>query len=118
MSHAFVEYDDARFRSFGLSIDLEAPSVAVTGALDLATGRLLVDAVDLASSGLDAAGHAVTVDLRDLEFLDAAGIGSIIAARNSARTRRSTVRVDAHGRIERILLIAGAASLLHRATLA
>jgi anti-sigma B factor antagonist len=55
--------------------------VAVAGELDLASAPELAGVL----RGLDAAGELVTLDLRDLTFIDVAGVRALQDARRIAR---------------------------------
>jgi anti-sigma B factor antagonist len=74
-----------------VAVDVAAACMTLTGELDLAT----VDLIRSASAALLAGtSHQVTIDLTDLTFIDATGLGEIVRIRaslNSAK-RRLTLR--------------------------
>jgi stage II sporulation protein AA (anti-sigma F factor antagonist) len=78
--------------------------VSVCGELDLATGPLLADA--LAST--DSMGDVV-VDMREVTFIDASGLGVLLAAARQVadRGRALTLVCGADGVVERLLALAG-----------
>lgn len=61
--------------------------VTVRGDLDLATSRMLVDHVVALGAG------DVVLDLREVEFIDASGLGALVAVRRHLRGLGSAVQV-------------------------
>lgn len=55
-------------------------TVSLAGELDLASAPALAGAL----AGVIQAGHDVTLDLRELQFIDSTGIGVLVRARNHA----------------------------------
>ena len=85
--------------------------VALWGELDLATAPDL----DAALIELQEAGADVAVDLRELAFMDSTGLRVIVAAHARAEGEEQSfviVRPRPGAPIERILAIAGVASVL------
>jgi anti-anti-sigma factor len=85
--------------------------VVVRGELDLATAPDL----ETALSELQEGGQDVVVDLRELEFMDSTGLRTLVAAHARAEDVGQTlviVRPLPGAPIERILAIAGVASVL------
>jgi anti-anti-sigma factor len=85
--------------------------VVVRGELDLATAPDL----ETALSELQEGGQDVVVDLRELEFMDSTGLRTLVAAHARAEDAGQTlaiVRPLPGAPIERILAIAGVASVL------
>jgi anti-anti-sigma factor len=85
--------------------------VVIRGELDLATAPDL----ETALSELQEAGQDVAVDLRELEFMDSTGLRALVAAHARAEDSAQTfviVRPRPGAPIERILAIAGVASVL------
>ena len=85
--------------------------VVLRGELDLATAPDL----DTALTELQEAGQDVAVDLRELAFMDSTGLRVIVAAHARAKDGEHSfviVRPRPGGPIERILAIAGVASVL------
>jgi anti-anti-sigma factor len=85
--------------------------VVIRGELDLATAPDL----ETALSELQEAGQDVAVDLRELEFMDSTGLRALVAAHARAEDSERTfviVRPRPGAPIERILAIAGVASVL------
>ena len=85
--------------------------VVLRGELDLATAPDL----DAALTELQEAGQDVAVDLRELAFMDSTGLRAIVAAHARAEDTEQSfviVRPRPGAAIERILAIAGVASVL------
>ncbi len=84
---------------------------ALHGSLDIATSPSLRAAL------LEAAeheGHALVVDLSNLEFLDSTGLGALIGAHKRAGERHGTLRiVVGEGQILRLLRITGLLDVFH-----
>ena len=82
----------------------------MAGELDLATVHALREALAVLASG---ASRPITIDLTDLHFIDACGLGEI--ARIAAWLRRSGERLTLarpSARIQRTFGVAGLADLL------
>lgn len=78
--------------------------VHLEGELDLSTLRLFRET--LREAQLNA--HSVSIDLQDLEFIDCAGLGTIVDA--DARARRQGDRlilVRGSGQVDRVLRLTG-----------
>lgn len=75
--------------------------VTVTGDVDLATAGQLRDALVRSA----AAGHPLAVDLSGVRFLDATGIGALVAGRLATGGRFRVV--GATGVVHRVLSITG-----------
>jgi anti-anti-sigma factor len=85
--------------------------VVIRGELDLATAPDL----DVALTELQEAGQDVVVDLRELAFMDSTGLRTMVAAHARAEDEGRSfviVRPLPGAPIERILAIAGVASVL------
>jgi anti-sigma B factor antagonist len=83
----------------------DAPAVALSGEVDVATAEKLTaeleDAI-LASDG------AFVIDLSAVEFLDSSGIGALLRARGVlGRADRALVLVCPPGPVRRVLSLAG-----------
>jgi anti-sigma B factor antagonist len=85
--------------------------VVLRGELDLATAPDLESAL----TELQEAGQDVAVDLRELAFMDSTGLRALVAAHARVEDREQSfviVRPRPGAAIERILAIAGVASVL------
>jgi anti-sigma B factor antagonist len=103
------------FDPTGFSISISERSgralVVIRGELDLATAPDL----ETALTELQEAGQDVVVDLRELAFMDSTGLRAIVAAHARAEDGELSfviVRPRPGAPIERILAIAGVASVL------
>ena len=82
--------------------------VEVNGDLDVHTSSLL-----RARLGGDAPGHpGVVVDLCEVPFLDASGLGVLVEGRSRARAAGGTLRLAGPARLARLLEIAGLEGVL------
>jgi anti-anti-sigma factor len=85
--------------------------VAVQGELDMATAPVFRSAVE----GLEALGSTVevTIDLSELLFIDAAGVGALVGVRNSVHGAGGRLRVRSpRPQVLRVLELAGVVHLL------
>jgi anti-sigma B factor antagonist len=94
-----------------LSIDVtslddgKAQLFVLHGSLDLATSPALRAALMEAA---EHEGHALVVDLTELEFLDSTGLGALIGAHRRATEKNGSLRlVVQEGQILRLLRITG-----------
>lgn len=65
-----------------VSIDAQAQTLALAGELDMANASTL--ASELETLEARAGGETVTIDLRELEFIDSTGIAVLVAAHRRA----------------------------------
>jgi anti-sigma B factor antagonist len=80
--------------------------LAVAGEVDLVTSRLVSVAIRIAITASNAT--ELVVDLGQVTFLDAAGIGALVAGRHLAAERGMAYRVtNPHGIVREVLDIAG-----------
>lgn len=85
------------------------PVVVVRGEIDLATA----DRLNVALSQAIAAGPRVTLDLREITFMDSTGINALVAAlHHLGQIPETTVLRDPTESVRRILAIAGIDHLL------
>jgi anti-sigma B factor antagonist len=85
--------------------DGKAQLFVLHGSLDLATSPVLRAALMEAA---EHEGHALVVDLSQLEFLDSTGLGALIGAHRRAAEKNGSVRlVVQEGQILRLLRITG-----------
>ncbi len=85
--------------------------LSLGGELDLATAPELESAL----LGRLAAGETVTVDLRELQFMDSSGVRVLVAAHTTARDGAGTllvVRPQPGGEVDRVLEVSGVAAAL------
>lgn len=76
--------------------------VCLSGELDIAA-REHCSAVCTAGDGVD-----VTVDLRDVAFMDCSGYGTLMAAQHALRQRQGSLEIrNAHGQPARLLALIG-----------
>jgi anti-anti-sigma factor len=82
---------------------LDVYVVALTGELDIASAKLLTDALG------DATASTVIVDLSGLTFMDCCGIGSLIAAGNKIRASElgQLVVMGSSGMVRKALQLVG-----------
>ncbi len=82
----------------------DAPVMALSGELDMATTRTMSDHLsELVRSGTD-----VVVDLRGLCFIDSSGLSALMAARQQSEDRGTTLTLRAPTRtVTRLLTITG-----------
>jgi anti-sigma B factor antagonist len=93
-----------------VTVEQDSGSLALHGELDLATGPILADALRVLQA-LDPA--RITVDLAELTFLDAAGLGQLVGCRNALSARGAELWVtNASSRVRRIVDICGLGALL------
>jgi anti-sigma B factor antagonist len=82
----------------------------LTGSLDVATSPTLRAALMEAA---EREGHALVVDLTQLEFIDSTGLGALIGAHRRASERKGSLRIVApEGQILRLLRITGLLDVL------
>lgn len=98
-----------------LVVDLDTSGRAlrllVRGDVDLVSHEQLREALNIAVAGTQP--RPIEVDLSGVTFLDATGVGIMVAAYNSARRQGLTLRVGgAAGIVRRVLEITGAAGVL------
>ena len=93
-----------------VTVDVAHASLALTGELDLGTVCAVHGA---APAMLVASAATITIDLRGLQFIDAAGLGGLVqlCARLSAAGRR-VILVRSSAKIRRTFEVAGLADLL------
>jgi anti-sigma B factor antagonist len=90
--------------------DRDRAIVLVGGELDIAVAPRVAAAVDRL---VDIGFTRVVIDLRELIFLDSAGVHTIESAHRSARRRGCAVSlVRGSAAVQRVLEVTGAASLL------
>lgn len=80
--------------------------LVVSGDVDLAGGPILEQHIEEAAAGVD--GRSVTVDLRNVSFIDSSGLRSLLAASRTAAGRgaRLNLRHPSAG-VRRLLDITG-----------
>jgi anti-sigma B factor antagonist len=98
----------------GMTLDIHTTGtvlrVAVRGEVDLSSRDRLLEALTVA---IATTAKPIEVDLSQVTFLDAAGIGALIAAHTNARNHRLTLSVyGAAGLVRQVLEITGAAKVL------
>jgi anti-sigma B factor antagonist len=85
--------------------------LSVTGEVDMSNHDLL--GAIIAGAVVDDAVRTVIVDLHAVAFLDAAGVRTLLAARQWAAERGTKLRVDRpRGLVERVLRLTGTLSVL------
>ncbi len=82
----------------------ESGVTRVRGELDVASVGVLRTWLD---EQLDAGAEAITLDCRDLSFLDSAGIGVLVAARSRLGDAGELVLLSPPEHVRRVLDIAG-----------
>jgi anti-sigma B factor antagonist len=93
---------------FNVDIDVEQQHVRMKGVLDMATSPMMLDRVHILRRG-----ETITLDLRRVTFMDAAGIGAIVRLRNDLLTAGGTLNiVGVHPAHARLFLICGLSSML------
>ena len=79
-------------------VDQVNREVAIAGELDLATRSVVTTATD----ELNAAGDGdIALDLDDVTFIDAAGVGAVVAANNEQVRRHFALNVRSSGQFVR-----------------
>lgn len=87
----------------------------VVGELDLATAPQLLDAILVAHRS---AGTDVTIDLRDVPFVDSRGLAALVTAHRRLSDDQAQLRlVNACPAVVAVLEVTGVGSLLHVAAL-
>jgi anti-anti-sigma factor len=100
----YVTPDVPAFRCILQLTGRSAAWVRLTGELDLANSSHLTHRLDQALG----AARLIVLDLRQLTFMDSAGLAVIVAAHNRARrTRRRLVLVRGPAQVSRLLDVAG-----------
>ena len=86
-----------------------APGVTVTGEVDLATGRVLEEALDHA---IRSSSGAFVIDLTEVTFMDSAGVNALLRARALlGRQERDVVLICPPGGVLHVLEVIGVAEL-------
>src|SRR4051794_6794206 len=86
-----------------------APGVTVTGEVDVATGKVLEEAIDRAIRGSTG---AFVIDLCDVTFMDSAGVNVLLRARALlGRQERDVALVCPPGGVLHVLEVVGVADL-------
>lgn len=88
--------------------DAEAHILALAGELDMANASTL--AMELENLEAGAGGEPITIDMRELEFIDSTGIAVLVAAHRRANTggdaRLRFIRSGATG-VQRVMDVTG-----------
>src|SRR4051794_28936756 len=85
-------------------------TVRLTGELDLATRPEFDDALDEAVA---TGAPRITVDMRELAFIDSTGIGTLLRAVDAGRSNGHVVQfLRTDGPVDRTLNVAGVAAML------
>jgi anti-sigma B factor antagonist len=94
---------------FAVQPDRERVTVRLAGELDLGVAGGVAAAVDeLIDAGFD---HVV-MDLRELSFMDSAGVHMLVSAQQSAERRKCAVSlIRGPGNVQRVLELTAADSL-------
>lgn len=91
-----------------VSIDAQAQTLALVGELDMANASTL--ARELETLEANAAEEPITIDMRELEFIDSTGIAVLVAAHRRANaegeTRLRFIRSEATG-VQRVMDVTG-----------
>lgn len=91
-----------------ISIDAGARTLALAGELDMANASTLAN--ELEALEVDAREEGITVDLRELEFIDSTGIAVLVAAHRRANaegeSRLRFIRSRAIG-VQRVMDVTG-----------
>lgn len=108
MTGAFEETVDFRMRE--VFDDPEAVRLVVSGELDMAVAEMLGDRLRV----LRKAGHAVRLDLTELDFIDSSGLRELIVALDDARSDgwRLDIEPEVTAPVRRTVDIAGLTSYL------
>lgn len=89
-----------------VSIDTEAQTLALLGELDMANASTLAKELE----ALEAGGMPITIDMRELEFIDSTGIAVLVAAHRRANAageaRLRFIRSGATG-VQRVMDVTG-----------
>jgi anti-sigma B factor antagonist len=89
--------------------------VRLAGELDMATYERAARTLAAASRRAGAAG--LTIDLSDLEFIDASGVTALVRTHNWARAAGVRIRLQGvHGLVGRVLGLCGLTDLLEAIT--
>lgn len=96
---------------FDIKVDYGSRRIAVEGEFDLATASSLAIAV----AGFQRAAHGdIVVDLADVTYIDAAGLGALVAAKAAQQDRGDTLTVDrVPAESRRLFIIAKITDLLN-----
>ena len=93
-----------------VAIEGEVAVAWLSGELDLAAAPRLADALAATTSTMR---QRLVLDLSHLDFVDAAGLGAIVGARNTLRSGSGELTLRAPSRFAaRVLEIAGLASMM------
>lgn len=91
-----------------LGSDAETQTLALVGELDMANASTLAKELEALQTG--AAGTPITIDMRELEFIDSTGIAVLVAAYRRAKaedeSRLHFVRSKASG-VQRVMDVTG-----------
>ncbi|MET0305764.1 MAG: STAS domain-containing protein [Solirubrobacterales bacterium] len=91
-----------------VSIDAQVQTLALAGELDMANAATLSSELEAIES--DAGSEPITIDLRELEFIDSTGIAVLVAAYRRARaegeSRLRFIRSKATG-VQRVMDVTG-----------
>jgi anti-sigma B factor antagonist len=96
---------------FDLQVDYASRRIAIRGEFDLATIPHLADTIfDLHRAGTG----DITIDLAEVAFMDAAGLGALVTAKATQRDRGDTLAVvRATPAVRRLFVISRLTELLH-----
>jgi anti-anti-sigma factor len=99
-----------RTSAFAIHIQVAARTIHLRGCLDMATTDKLLDSVDVLTQR---ASDSITLELQSLDFIDAAGLGAIVRARNTLAHQGSTLIVSAvSDRVAKTFAVGGLEQLL------
>lgn len=91
-----------------VSIDARAQTLALVGELDMANASTLASELETLDAQTD--GEAITIDMRELEFIDSTGIAILVAAHRRANgegeSRLRFIRSQATG-VQRVMEVTG-----------
>lgn len=80
--------------------------LVLSGSVDLVTRQALLEAGTRELSD----GHALELDMQDVDFIDSTGIGALVELKHLARTHGTSVCISrSSARVERVLEITGMA---------